>query len=238
MSDERRYDDDEVSRLLARAAQHAERAEQEAERTQGEPKAIAPTGLTLAQVQEIASTVGIPAQSVERAAASVARGDLKPTAVRSALGIPYGVARQIELPRMLTDVEWDRVVIRLRETFAAEGRSTREGSIRQWRNGNLRVALEPTAAGSRIRMSTTRGDANIRTQLGLGALALSGVMSAIFSVTPGLTARNWGGVVMIAVMGVAVLVRNVLALPRWAKTRAAQMEVLSAEVGEIVEGRG
>ncbi len=237
MTDERRYDDEEVSRLLARAAQRAEQAEQEREQ-QGEPKAIVPAGLTLAQVQEIASSVGIPADAVQHAAASVARGDLVPTTVRMAFGIPYGVARQIEVPRMLTDVEWDRVVIRLRETFVAEGRSTREGSIRQWRNGNLRVMLEPTATGSRIRMSTVRGDANIRTQLGLGALALSGTTAAIFSFTPGLTARNWGGVVMIGVMGAAMLVRNVLALPRWAKTRAQQMEALSAEVGEIVEGRG
>ena len=237
MADERRYDDEEVSRLLARAAQHAEKAEQEQEQ-QGEPKAIAPTGLTLAQVQEIASSVGIPTNAVQHAAASVARGDLVPTTTRVALGIPYGVARQIELPRMITDMEWDRVVIRLRETFSAEGRSTREGSIRQWRNGNLRVALEPTAQGSRIRMSTVRGDATIRTQLGLGALAVSASLGGLLALSPATTGRNWGAVVMMAVGGVALLVRNVLALPRWARTRAQQMEALSAEVGEIVDGRG
>jgi hypothetical protein len=237
MTEERRYDDEEVSRLLARAAAQAERDEQAAEQ-KGAPKELAPGGLTLAQVQEIATSVGIPANAVQKAAASVARGDLVPTTTRVALGIPYGVARQIELPRMLTDVEWDRVVIRLRETFAAEGRSTREGSIRGWRNGNLRVMLEPTATGSRIRMSTVRGDATIRTQVALGAIAVSATMSGLLTVIPGATGRNWGAVAMMGAMGVVLLVRNVLALPRWAKTRASQMEALSAEVGEIVEGRG
>ncbi len=237
MAGERRYDDEEVSRLLARAAQHAERAEQEAE-SRPESKALAPSGLTLAQVQEIASSVGIPADAVQRAAASVSRGDLVPTATRTALGIPYGVSRQIELPRLLTDVEWDRVVIRLRETFMAEGTSVREGTIRSWRNGNLRVVLEPTAQGSRIRMSTVRGDANVGTQLGVGAMALSATLAGLTSFFLAGDPRRWGSVVMLGVVGVALLVRNVLALPRWAKTRAAQMEALSAEVGEIVDGRG
>jgi membrane protein insertase Oxa1/YidC/SpoIIIJ len=98
--------------------------------------------------------------------------------------------------------------------------------------------LEPTATGSRIRMSTVRGDATIRTQVGLGALAVSGTMSLLLALVPGATGNNWGAVAGIGVMGVVLLVRNVLALPRWAKTRAAQMEALSAEVGEIVDGRG
>lgn len=237
MPDERRYDDEEVSRLLARAAQHAERTEREAEPTET-PKAIAPTGLTLAQVQEIASSVGIPADSVQKAAASVARGDLVPTTVRSALGIPYAVARQVELPRMLTDVEWDRVVIRLRETFAAEGKSVREGTIRSWRNGNLRVVLEPTAQGSRVRMSTTRGDATVRTQLGVGAMVLSATLAGLYSFAMAADPRRWGSVILLGIVGAALLVRNVLALPRWARVRVGQMEALSAEVGEIVDGRG
>jgi len=43
---------------------------------------------------------------------------------------------------------------------------------------------------------------------------------------------------MMAGLGVALLVRNLLSLPRWARIRAGQMEALSTEIGEIVDGRG
>jgi hypothetical protein len=237
MTDERRYDDEQVSRLLARAASHAEHDENEAA-TEGEPKAIAPTGLTLAQVEEIATAVGISADAIRRAAAAESRGDLVPTTKRTAFGIPFGVSRKVELPRMMTDVEWDRVVVRLRETFGAEGRLTREGSIRSWRNGNLRVVVEPTANGSRVRMSTMRGDASWRTRAGLGALGVSVTLGALLPFATGASPRNWGAVGLMAVLGVTLLARNLLSLPRWARIRAEQMEALSAEVGEIVDGRG
>lgn len=238
MADEKRFDDREVAQLIERAAQIAARDEAKADAEPDTALALPePRGLTLAQVQEIAHAAGIPADAVARAAAAAARGDLVPTAQRTAFGIPIGVSRQVELPRMMTDVEWDRVVIRLRETFGAEGKVTREGSIRSWRNGNLRIALEPTATGSRVRMSTLRTDAPIRTQVGIGALALSGVMAGLLALAPQVTARNWDVLTVIAGLGAVTLVRNALMLPRWARTRAEQMEQLSATIGEIVEGR-
>ena len=237
MTDERRYDDEEVSHLLARAAAHAERAEQE-DAAKNDAKAIGPAGLTLSQIQEIATAVGIPADAVRKAAAAEARGDLVPTTRRTAFGIPFGVSRQVELERPMTDVEWDRVVVRLRETFGAEGKSVREGSIRSWRNGNLRVVLEPTAQGSRIRMSTMRGDASVRTQVGLSAIAVSATMAGVLPFAAGATARNWVAVSTMGALGAMLLVRNLFSLPRWARIRAEQMEALSAEIGEIVDGRG
>jgi DNA-3-methyladenine glycosylase II len=38
---------------------------------------------------------------------------------------------------VLSDDQWDRLVVDLRETFNAAGIVGREGSLRQWRNGNL-----------------------------------------------------------------------------------------------------
>ncbi len=86
-------------------------------------------------------------------------------------------------------------------------------------------------------MSTLRTDAPLRTQLGIGALALSGVMAGLLALAPQVTARNWAALGMIAGLGAFTLVRNALMLPRWARTRAEQMEQLSATIGEIVEGR-
>ena len=234
MADERTFNEDEVAQLLDKAAAHAARMERVDDAA---PRVLRSGELTLAQVHEIAATVGIPADAVTRAAASVARGDLVPTARRTALGVPVGVSRQVELPRQMTDVEFDRLVVRLRETFGAEGRVTREGTIRTWRNGNLRVALEPTAQGSRVRMSTLRGDASVQTQLGAGVLLLSAVLTGLMTLSPGAVNTSWGSVVVLAVLGVGLVVRNVLTLPRWAAERSRQMEQLSEVAAEIVDGR-
>lgn len=234
MDDERTYDEDEVAQLLDRAAAQAARRERVDDAA---PPVLGSGGLTLAQVHEIAATVGIPADAVTRAAASVARGDLVPTARRTSFGIPVGVSRQVELPRQMTDVEFDRLVVRLRETFGAEGRVTREGTIRTWRNGNLRVALEPTAQGSRVRMSTVRGDASVQTQIGVGVLSLSAVLTGLLTLSPGAIHTSWGSVVVLAAAGIGLLARNVLTLPRWARARAQQMEQLSEVVAEIVDGK-
>ena len=234
MDDERTYNEDEVAQLLDKAAAHAARMERVDDAA---PPVLRSGGLTLSQVHEIAATVGIPADAVTRAAASVARGDLVPTAQRTSFGIPVGVSRQVELSRQMTDVEFDRLVVRLRETFGAEGRVTREGTIRTWRNGNLRVALEPTAQGSRVRMSTLRGDASVQTQLGVGVLLLSAVLTGLLTLSPGAINTSWGSVVVLAAAGIGLLVRNVLTLPRWASERSQQMERLSEVAAEIVDGR-
>ena len=140
---ERRFNEAEVAAIFERAteAHHA-----------GQRQLPSGEGMTLAQLQEIGREVGISPEQVAEAANAIDRVG-SPTA-RKFLGLPIGVGRTIELDRRLTDDEWERLVVDLRETFDARGVLRHEGSLRQWTNGNLQALLEPTATGHRVRLRT------------------------------------------------------------------------------------
>ena len=113
--------------------------------------------MTLAQLQEIGREVGIAPVMVAEAAKAI---DLlgRPMS-RYFLGLPIGVGRTVNLDRKLSDEEWERFVVDLRETFDARGRLKSEGSFRQWTNGNLQALLEPTPTGQQVRLRTLKGAA-------------------------------------------------------------------------------
>src|SRR5207237_10553479 len=93
---------------------------------------------------------------------------------RTLLGVPMWGERQVTLRRRLTDEEWERLVVQLRDVFKARGRTKSEGSLRQWTNGNLYALLEPTPTGDRLRLGSLNGGATASLKLGLvvlGAMA-------------------------------------------------------------------
>jgi hypothetical protein len=223
----RRFTDQEVAQILATASVESARGGAEAE-----PAA----GLSLAEIQTVASEVGIAPELIAQAAASVARGELIPTQRRTVAGIPVALSRTIELSRSVTPVEWDRIVMALRDTFDARGVVTQEGSIREWRNGNLRAVLERTATGDRLRLATRRGDAAFFPRIGAFLLSLGAVLGML-STLPGPTAgRYTASAITLASLGVGALVRNVLVLPAWARRRREQMEQIGRTVGQLVSG--
>ncbi len=223
MTHERRYNDQEVAQIIERAS-----TSQEAERGGTLPTG---DGLTLAALTEIAAEVGIGADHIARAAKEVSRGSLAPTQYTQCLGFPVGVARTVHFDRYLTDAEWEQLVVALRETFEAPGTLRHDGAFRQWTNGNLHALLEPTETGHRLRLTTRKDEGPVFLRLGAAALVLSTAMAAAMPVAPagatiGLTA--FSGVVGLA--GMAVLA---LRLPRWARTRAAQMERIGAQFAAL-----
>src|SRR5205814_7625184 len=137
---DRRYSEDEVSVIFERAA----------EAQQAVRRSLPPgEGMTLADLQAIGREVGIPAELVDQAARSL-EGQGR-DATRLFLGLPLGVGRTVDLGRRLTDDEWERLVVDLRETFDARGSIRTDGTLKQWTNGNLQALLEPTAGGHRLR---------------------------------------------------------------------------------------
>src|SRR5882762_4041410 len=138
---ERRYNDKEIAAIFRAATE---------EGPQSLPREVArDEGLTLAELQAIGGEVGIPSDAVAQAARAV---DVRlGAASRTLFGLPIGVARTVNLNRRLTDEEWERLVVQLREVFNARGRTRVDGSLRQWTNGNLQVLLEPTETGHRRR---------------------------------------------------------------------------------------
>jgi hypothetical protein len=225
MSDERRYDEAEVAEILARAT------------SLEAPRAPAPhstsTGLTLAQLQDIGAEVGIPPQVIADAARAIGNR-LPAPAPRTFLGTPRSVARIVPIPRAMTDDEWTRLVVLLRETFGAEGRIRVHGPLRSWSNGNLQVHVEPDGDRYRVRMQTLRGDALPRAAVGAAAVGGSGVMLLVNALS-GLRPGGVLAAVAMGLVGLGQLVYIRTLLPRWASERAAQMDHLAERIARLVE---
>src|SRR5262249_12956459 len=220
---ERRFSEAEVSAIFERATE-APRVEQ-GQTTSGE-------GMTLAELQAIGREVGISPEQIAAAAQSLDRVPMPP---RHVFRLPMGVERTVELNRRLSDEEWERLVVLLRETFHARGRVAGQGSLRQWTNGNLQALLEPTATGQRVRLRTFKSNGPPRMA---GGLAMLGI--AITGVTPAVLTGVGGDLGMLAgmgalgAMGAMMIGSAIVGLPRWARLRQKQMEDVAAklEAGE------
>lgn len=218
---ERRFSDAEVAQIFERATSgHAVQATGAAE------------GMTLAELQSIGQEVGIPAEQIARAALSLSASEAKPT--QRFLGTTTGVGHTVHLARKLTDEEWERFIVDVRETFNARGTMTSQGSLKQWSNGNLQVLLEPTDAGHRVRFRTVKGNAPGLVGGGL-VLTTVGVIGEMTAVLTGVAhdvglLASFGA---IGAIGLAAVATTALRLPRWVGTRKAQMEELGARVSAM-----
>ena len=145
------------------------------------------------------------------------------------MGFPIGVAHTVHLGRRISDEEWERLVVDLRETFDARGHVTSDGSLRQWTNGNLQVLVEPTAEGHRIRFRTTKGDAPGMLAGGMGMTGISTVLLTVASVQGALGDTGMvAAMVSLGLTGMGMFVASAVRLPRWARTRRRQIEEVAA----------
>jgi hypothetical protein len=220
---ERRYTEDEVARILERAA--------EAPLPDVRDPSIsgASRGLTLADLQAIGGDVGIPAAAIARAAEALGVAE-STSSVRTVFGLPLRVTHTVELGRRLSDDEWERLVVDLRETFDARGRVTSHGSLREWTNGNLQALLEPTdGGGHRLRLRTFKGNALGRI---VGGVMMMGASATMLLVAAQASAfGDTGMVAALATLGLAgagMFGAGALRLPAWARTRRQQMDALAA----------
>ncbi len=232
MTDERRYKDDEVGDIFARATD-VDGA--------GVPARSAGEGLTLAELQEVGVEVGLSPDRVA-AAASALDARIRSVPRRTSLGAPVSVGRVVELPRAATDREWQILIADLRETFRAQGHVTTHGDTRVWANGHLHAFLEPTESGHRLRLGTQKGGSKEWNVAGATGLAIG----LLLLVTSGLDAATFGATFeilipgMMALGGGGMITGNFLRLRRWADKRERQMEhiadraraLLSAPVSE------
>jgi hypothetical protein len=223
---ERRFDEAEVAAIFERAtAREASGGRQ-----------LVPTGergLTLGQLQDIGREIGVAPDAIADAVAALAHGGR--TATRRFLGVPVGVEHIVPLPRRLTDEEWERLVVALREVFDARGVVKQEGSLRHWRNGNLQALLEPTEGAQRIRLRTFKGDAP---GMITGGLAISGVtgIGLVSAMLTGAAASDVGmasALAVAAVGGAAMLGLTVLRQLPWARRRREQMAEVAARAASL-----
>jgi hypothetical protein len=218
MTDDRKYDDDEIAEIFQRAAEGPQSLPRQTARDEG---------MSLAELQDIGREVGISPESVERAARELA---IRPTGgARTLVGLPIGVERTIALDRRLSEAEWEHLVVRLREVFRARGKVSSNGSFRQWTNGNLQALLEPSASGHRLRLTTTRGASLFSMRLGAAMLGL-GAFAAIAGAFAGNLSGALPGVGILSLTGIFSIANGALRLPGWARKRARQMEAITTQL--------
>jgi hypothetical protein len=150
-------------------------------------------------------------------------------ASRTFLGLPIGVGRTIDLDRRLSDEEWERLVVDLRETFDARGTVRYDGPFRQWTNGNLQALLEPTETGHRIRLRTVKGDARGMMTAGLAILGVTAATLIAFGLTSQL-GDGWPAMGFLSAMGLGMFGIGAIRLPGWARLRRRQMEAVAARL--------
>lgn len=213
---ERRYSDDEVAEIIARASEKEREA-----RTRLPPA----EGMTLAELQKIGEEAGIAPELMAQAARSL---DIAPAPAPPVfLGLPVGAARTVRLDRRLTDAEWEQLVVALRETFNARGVIRTEGSFRSWSNGNLQCLVEPDGEGQRVRFRTVRGNARPMMYTGLGLMGVGTVGWLSSMLAP---VGDLSSMLSIALTGVAMFAVGAIPLPRWAKLRQRQMDELAEKL--------
>jgi len=223
MTDERKYQEEEVKEILFLAANRAEVG-----RLAGSDK----RGLTLSELQDVGLEVGIePGRITEAAFAVDTRREVLPRG--AFLGVPTSVGRVVDLPRALSDREWEVLVGELRETFGARGKVTSHGGIREWTNGNLHAFLEPTATGDRLRLGTRKGNAMALITMGTLGLVIGLSLVTLF-VFEELGRAALVLPVLMAAVGGGTLVANAIRLPRWARKREEQMEYIAGRVGALL----
>lgn len=214
MTDDR-YSEDEIRVVFERAAAMQQAA----------PPA---DGLTLAEMADIGEASGIPRALVEAAARQVRMG--APAAERTRLGpVPVGVRRTVFLAEPPSDALWAHLVADARRTFDAGGQLQSAGVGHTWRNGNLRMTLDPAEGGSRLELRTDRR----RNTVGLFAASLSQLFVAAMMVMTSAGAGELGPPVWVmaaffTLFGTGIAATTVLRQRAWAETRERQM----AEIAE------
>jgi hypothetical protein len=223
MTDERRYGDEEVATIFERAANPDVSAG---------GAVTSAGGLTLRELQAIGAEVGLAPERIADAAASVEvhRGAAPR---RTHLGMPISVGRTIDLPRPPTDHEWEQLVVELRQTFGAHGKQVSQGNLRSWTNGNLHAYVEPTDAGYRLRLGSTKGDAVATGRLGVGGL-VAALIFALVMLMIGELDEDAAPALIFAMMGIVALAYNAFRLPAWAQRREEQMECIAGRARTII----
>lgn len=226
MDPNRRYSDEEIAQILDDATET---------QTNRDHALSSSDGLTLAELQEIGLEAGIGTDLIAQAASRLERADPSASPHRSFLGTPIGVGRTVHLDRPLTDQEWGRLVVDLRETFDARGQLHEEGSFRQWTNGNLQALLEPTESGERLRLKTLKSGAKEGLGMGATLMAIAPVLYLLFLLV---NVGGSGAVGLPLLMGLAGAVlygTRRISLPHWAATRQLQMDGVAERLTASVQ---
>ena len=150
----RRFDDQEVSRILERAAELQHR----------EPLApLESSGMTLAELEQVASEAGIDPQHVRNAAAALER-DAPPPGLSGTglLGAPLHLELERTVDGEITPGVYEELAETIRNTLSAPGHVSTLGKSFEWHSANpqrgLRVTITPRGGRTVIRIEERFGN--------------------------------------------------------------------------------
>lgn len=237
---QRRYDEDEIREILARATTLAPDSRGGAG-TGLVPSGAGPAGgrgLTLSELEEVGNEAGIPPARIAEAAAELDLARSLAPAAETYMGVSLSTGHAVGLPRMLTEEEWDRFVVRLRDTFGATGTVRTEGSLQTWSNGNLTVLLEPLPEGARLRFKSLHDASKQYVDGGVATAASAGVLAAMLGILVPLSGKPFPFGFIPFVLGLGAVGAGMWAYGRskaaaWIPTREAQFKALGAEARRI-----
>lgn len=228
---ERRYGEEEVREIFARAS----RAGEETSPVPVRPPDQVPEGLTLGELQAAGLEAGLSPDRVARAAAAL---DAAPEVLprRKMVGLPFSTGRIVDLPRRVTSREWQFLVSELRETFDEKGEVRAEAGIREWSTEHLHAVLEETETGHRLRLGAHRREEAVAFSvigfLGLGmALLLCLVLLSDGEALGALVVASLFGL-----GGVGTWAAGALRLPRWAGESERRMEHIAEWTQDLLSG--
>jgi len=223
---ERRFNEVEVAVIFKRATTREEH---------GPQLVPAGEGLTLAQLQDIGREIGVAPHVIAESADLLDDANL--SATRRFLGLPMGVERTVRLRHRLSDEDWERLVVEMREVFDARGIVRHEGSLRQWTNGNLQALLELKDNAQRIRLRTVKGNARGLMAAGVGMFGSAAYVISTAVMSGGGDPGTMTAMTILAASGAATLASTALRLFPWARRRREQMEEVATRVAAIEQRR-
>ncbi len=197
-----RFDEEEIRRILARAADRQHQADRLL------PNGTSPDSdepsVTLADLQEAAQAAGIDASHVIAAAREVQLRRDAPISEETWFGIPREIAEFRVVPGALSEEQWERVVGEFRSEFNMQGVTNSFGDTREW--WSTSNSLQPIV----FRLEANEDGASVTLRRGnRSAIELVGVLGGMFGsmavIAAGVTAFGIGSLPVAVPVGVGAL---------------------------------
>ena len=124
-------------------------------------------------------------------------------------------------------------MVALRDTFQARGNVRRDGSLREWSNGNLHALVEPTETGHRLSLRTTNANAQSMLTGGLFNLAFALFFVLVIASSGKPISVGFALGSFFALIGTGLTGSSVVRTRRWANERERQMARIAARAVEL-----
>lgn len=223
------YTETEIGALIKRATEIQEQAHESF-----------PRGLSLQEIEDIASEIGIDPKHI-RSAASELVHQMAAEQRSNFFGAPFLIEQKRAIRGEISDEHWNKLVRQIRQLTGSAGRTSRDGQSRHWHRSvkDLSTTIEETHL--QVVSQHNRSTIEIRKHFQGGAymayllgLVISGTVAGMFLDGNGYTDLVNTGVVLTSMSGGFVASR--FALMSWTKRQRRKMTGLLNRIQDQFAG--